>query len=163
MGSKVKELNLNGIVYNTANEVDRRFIGKYYELKLLSELLKNNVNVKYISNENKFSSHDFIINIDGIKYITELKSRLMSLNNHSFELICQNKINTYKTLIRNKNTKILFIFNHITTEDNYNFFYYIVDVDMIDDIAFLNLDYYNKPTYELPIKYLKPLENLFKN
>ncbi len=56
MSCKVKELNLNGIIYNTSIEADRRIIGKYYELKLLSYFNNfNNIEVEYISNDNKFS------------------------------------------------------------------------------------------------------------
>lgn len=164
MSCKVKELNLNGILYNTSIEADRRIIGKYYELKLLSYFNNNNIEVEYISNDNKFSSYDFIISYNNIKYIVELKSRLNDINMHNFELICSNKIKAFKKLInKNKDIKILFVFNHIITEYNFKFYYYIVDTDEIENIAFLNHDCYEKPTYELPIRYIKPLEQLLKN
>ena len=165
MSCKVKELNLNGIIYNTSIEADRRIIGKYYELKLLKYFNNNNIEVEYISNDNIFSSYDFIITYNNIKYIVELKSRLNDINNHNFELISSNKIKAFKKLInKNKDViKILFVFNHIITEDNFKFYYYIVNTDEIENIAFLNYDCYDKPTYELPIKHLKPLEQLLKN
>ena len=164
MSCKVKELYLNGILYNTTIEADRRIIGRHYEQKLYNYFIDNNINIEYTSQDNKYCSHDFIISFNNINYIVELKSRLDSINKHSYELICSNKIKAFKKLInKNKNIKILFVFNHITTEDNYNFYYYIVDINKIDDIAFLNYDSYKCPTYELPIRHLNPLDQLFKN
>jgi hypothetical protein len=163
MSSKVKELSLNGIIYNTNNENSRRIIGDYYEHKLLSFFINNNINVKYVSENNRFILYDFILEKDGIKYITELKSRLSNINNHTIELICYNKIQAYKKIINKSKTetKILFIFNHIEAQDNYKFYYYIVDIDKMDDLFFINYDCYDKPTYEIPIKYIKPIEELF--
>ena len=50
-------------------------------------ITSNNINVKYIAENNRFSIYDFIIEKDGIKYIVELKSRLQKLENHTIELI----------------------------------------------------------------------------
>jgi hypothetical protein len=164
MSCKVKELYLNGILYNTAIEEDRRIIGKHYEQKLLNYLIDNNINVEYTSQDNKYCSHDFIISFNNINYIVELKSRLNDINMNTYELICSNKIKAFKKRInKDKNIKILFVFNHITTEDDYNFYYYIVDIDGIEKDAFLNYDCYKYPTYELPIKHVRPLDQLFKN
>ena len=160
MSSKVKILNLNGIEYNTTDENSRRAIGDYYENKLLSNFINNNINVKYIAENNRFSIYDFIIEKDGIKYIVELKSRLQKLENHTIELISYNKIQTFKKIVdKAKKTKILFVFNHVESQDNYKFYYYLVDLKTIDDICFLNYDCYDKPTYEIPTRYLRPLQD----
>ncbi len=158
MSSKVKELNLNGIIYNTNNENSRRITGDYYEHKLLTFFINNNINVKYAAENNRFSLYDFIIMKDGIKYLVELKSRLSGIENHAIELICYNKIKALKKIVdKSKETKIIFIFNHIETQDNYKFYYYIVDIDNMDDKFFINYDSYVKPTYEIPIKYIRPI------
>ena len=115
MSSKVKILNLNGIEYNTTDENSRRAIGDFYEHKLLSFFINNNINVKYIAENNRFSIYDFIIEKDGIKYIVELKSRLQKLENHTIELICYNKIQAFKKIVEKakSKTKIIFIFNRL--------------------------------------------------
>jgi hypothetical protein len=119
MSSKVKNLNLNGIEYNTTDENSRRAIGDYYEHKLLSNFINNNINVRYIAENNRFSKYDFIIEKDCIKYIVELKSRLGNIENHTIELISYNKIQAFKKIVDKAKikTKIIFIFNHIETQD----------------------------------------------
>ena len=120
------ELILNNITYNTKKEEDRRIIGDYYENQLLKHLINNGINVKYIAENNRFSLYDFIIEKDGIKYLVELKSRLLSIDKHNIELICYNKIQALKKIIKkNENNKVLFIFNHITSQDDFEFYYYI--------------------------------------
>ena len=151
-------LTINGIVYNTKKEEDRRVIGNYFEKQLFKYLINNGVDVKYIAENNRFSLYDFIIEKDGSKYIVELKSRLLSLDKHNVELISTNKIEAFKKITKKcKDTKILFIFNHINSQDDYDFYYYLIDdYDKLNDICFLNMEY-PKYTYELPIRYLKPL------
>jgi hypothetical protein len=161
MSCKVKELNLNGVIYNTNNENSRRIIGDYYEHKLLTFFINNNINVQYVAENNRFSLYDFIILKDSIKYIVELKTRLSGIEKHTIELICYNKIQAFKKIIdksKAKKTKIIFIFNHVETQDNYKYYYYIVDLDNMDDNFFINYDSYVKPTYEIPTKYIKPIE-----
>ena len=42
-------LTINGIVYNTKKEEDRRVIGNYFEKQLFKYLINNGVDVKYIA------------------------------------------------------------------------------------------------------------------
>ena len=93
-------------------------------------------------------------------YIVELKSRLQKIENHMIELICYNKIQALKKIVdkAKSKTKIIFIFNHIESQDNFKFYYCLVDLKIMDDTFFINYDCYDKPTYEIPTRYLKPLE-----
>ena len=112
--------------------------------------INNNINVKYIAENNRFSIYDFIIEKDGIKYIVELKSRLQKIEYHTIELICFNKIQAFKKIVdKAKKTKILFIFNHVESQDNYKFYYYLVDLKIMDDTFFINYDCYDKPTHQI--------------
>ena len=150
MSSKVKILKLNGFEYSTTDQNSRRAIGDYYEYKLLAFFINNNINVKYIAENNRFSIYDFIIEKDGIKYIVELKSRLQKIEYHTIELICFNKIQAFKKIVdKAKKTKILFIFNHVESQDNYKFYYYLVDLKIMDDTFFINYDCYDKPTHQI--------------
>ena len=83
---------------------------------------------------------------------------MLSLDKHNVELISTNKIEAFKKITKKcKDTKVLFIFNHINSQDDYDFYYYLIDdYDKLNDICFLNMEY-PKYTYELPIRYLKPL------
>jgi hypothetical protein len=152
-------LILNDTTYNTKIEADRRFIGDYFEKKLLIYFINNGISVQYIAENNRFSLYDFIVDKDGIKYIVELKSRLKSVSEHIVEYICYNKITAFRNLIKkNMNTKVLFIFCHISDEKNYEFYHYCMnDFNILDDICFLTT-IFDKKTYELPVKYLRPLE-----
>lgn len=150
-------LILDNAIYDTKQENHRRIIGNYFEKQLLTHLINNGINVKYIAENNRFSLYDFIIEKDGIKYLVELKSRLMSLEHHNIELICSNKITALKQIINKQpKTKALFIFCHITSQDLYEFYYYVIDFDKINEDCFLNT-HFQKYTYELPIRYVKPL------
>ena len=123
--------------------------------KLLAHFINSNIPILHISNENQFSPYDFIIkNNNGLSYIIELKSRLGNINKHSHELLSISKIEKYKKICKKK-IKCVFIFNHIDTfNSNKNEYYYFeVDFGKLDEIGF-KLD----TTYQLSIKYIKPIE-----
>ena len=87
------ELVLNGITYNTANENDRRIIGKTMEIKLKEYFAKhiNCYDIEHISNDNPFNRYDFVIKNDKDIYLVELKSRLGSIEKHSIETLGMTK------------------------------------------------------------------------
>ena len=150
-------LILDNVIYDTKQENHRRIIGDYFEKQLLTHLINNGINVKYISENNRFSLYDFVIEKDGIKYLIELKSRLLGIEHHNIELICSNKITALKQIINKQpKTKALFIFCHITSQDLYEFYYYEIDFDKINQDCFLNT-HFKKFTYELSVRYVKPL------
>jgi hypothetical protein len=157
MSLLANEIIIDGILYNTKNETDRRFIGLYEERKLLTHFINNNIHIEHISNGHKFCQYDFLIKNDGILYIIELKSRLGNIKNHTYELLSISKIDKYKRICK-KNIKCIFIFNHIDTDNknNNDYYYYDVDFNELDEIAFKH-----EKTFELSTKYIKPLEELF--
>jgi hypothetical protein len=162
------KLTIKGNIINTSIQEHRKILGDYGELLLNSLLIKNNIRFDDMNLKNKFSRFDYLIKDKNDKpYIIELKTRIGNLNNHSIEILDYNKIQHYlylKENIRDYNdVKIIFIFNHIETEENYKFYYYeINDYKEFLNISFLNSKFENK-IFELPIKYLKPIENLLIN
>ena len=158
MSLSTNEIIIDSILYNTKCEADRRFIGLYEEKKLLTCFINNNIPIQHISNDNQYSQYDFLISKDNITYIIELKSRLGNIRNHTYELLSISKIGKYKKICKsNNNTKCIFIFNHIDTDNNNSndYYYYEVDFNQLDEIAFKHYT-----TYELSIKYIKPIEEL---
>ena len=155
-------LTIKGNIINTNIEEHRKILGNYGELLLELFFIKNKINFENQNNINKYSRFDFKINLNNMNYIVELKTRIGNIENHSIEILDYNKIQYYLYLKKTTNTniKIIFIFNHLETEDMYNFYYYeIDDIDILENICFLNTSFKNK-YYELPIRYLKPIENL---
>ena len=151
---KKTEIIIDGILNDTKNENDRRFIGLYEEKRLLTHFINNNIKIEHISNDNKYCPYDFIIKHNDIIYIIELKSRLGNINKHTHELLSISKIEKYKKICKKK-IKCVFIFNNIDTfNSNKNEYYYFeVDFGKLDEIGF-KLD----TTYQLSIKYIKPIE-----
>ena len=155
------ELVLNGITYNTSNLEHRRLIGKMMEIKLKEYFAKhiNCYDIEHISNDNPFNRYDFVIKNDKDIYLVELKSRLGSIEKHSIEKICYKKIRAYKKIIKqHPTTKIMFVFCHIIDENDYKFYYYIIeDFKQLDEDTFLNMEY-SDWLYELSTKTVKELE-----
>ncbi len=151
------EIIIDGILYNTKCENDRRFIGLYEEKRLLTHFINNNIKIEHISNENKYSPYDFIIKHNEIIYIIELKSRLGNIANHTYELMSISKINKYKFICsKNSNIKCIFIFNHIDTRNNNenDYYFYKIKFKELDEICF-KFD----TAFQLPIRHIKPLND----
>lgn len=169
MDLSANEIVIDGVLYNTKCENDRRFIGLYQERRLLSYLINKNIKIEHISNENKYNCYDFIIRHYDMIYIIELKSRLGVIDNHTYELMSYSKIQKYKKICNNyKNTtntnvKCIFIFNHINTDDNNSndYYYYEIDFKKLEDVCFRIITDYSI-TYQLPIRYLKPLDTFIE-
>ena len=164
MTMRTNEIIIDGILYNTKCESDRRFIGLYEENKLLRFFINNNIKIEHISNDNQYSPYDFIIKHDNIMYIVELKSRLGNVKNHTYELMSLTKINKYKKICNGKsNIKCIFIFNHIDTDNNNENEYYYYEIkfndlkERLDDICF-RMD----TTFQLGIKHIKPLNEFIE-
>ena len=154
------EIIIDGILYDTKNENDRRFIGLYEEKRLLTHFINPNIKIEHISNDNKYCPYDFIIKHNDIIYIIELKSRLGNISNHTYELMSISKINKYKSICdKNCNYRCIFIFNHIDTDDkNKNdYYFYKVKFKELDDKCF-RLD----TAFQLGIKHIKPLDDFLK-
>ena len=161
MSGKIQELVINHTLYNTKFEEDRSFIGQHYEDKLFEYFTSQNIDVKHMSKDNKFSLYDYVIKIGNTTYLVELKSRLMGIKNHSVELLCSNKVNSILEIIKKQKneTKLMYIFCHISSENDYEYYYYIVDnLSTLNEICFLNMEY-KKWTFELSVKFLKPLDS----
>jgi glycosyltransferase involved in cell wall biosynthesis len=156
MSLLANEMIIDGILYNTKNETDRRFIGLYEERKLLTHFINNNIHIEHISNSHKFCQYDFLIKNDGILYIIELKSRLGNIKNHTYELLSISKIDKYKRICK-KNIKCIFIFNHIDTNNNNNNDYYYYDVDFKNFMS----GYLGRN--RLPIEHYEPFGDLVEN
>lgn len=154
----MNEITIKGELINTKSYNHRRTLGNYGEMLLQLFFIKHNIIFKNMNDINEFSRYDFNISIKDKTYIIELKTRIGNIENHSIEIIDYNKVNHYLK----ENYNIIFVFNHIETEDIHNFFYYeIDDFERFKEITFLNTNYKNY-YYELNVKYLKKLEDLFK-
>lgn len=152
------QLIIKNKLYDTTIKEHKDYIGNYYEIKLFNYFLNNNINIKHISENDKYSSYDFIMRYNKKNYIVELKSRLGNIRNHNIEFISYSKINNYKIILKkNPNTNFIFIFNHIDNENEYNFFYYEVNFDFIEklELKLIKESY----AYILPIENIKPIDN----
>lgn len=164
MSLSTNEIVVNGILYNTKCESDRRFIGLYEERRLLTYLINKNIKIQHISNNNKYSPYDFIIKHNDIIYIIELKSRLGNIKHHTYELMSISKISKYKKICnKNSNVKCIFIFNHIDIDNNNenDYYYYEIEFDKLDNICFRIINDYNT-TFQLPIRHIKPLNDFLE-
>jgi len=160
---KQNEITIKGNVLNTSIEEHRQLLGNYGEILLSNFFIKYNLKFKYMNDDNKYSRYDFKLELNDNLYIIELKTRIGHIDKHNIEILDYNKVHHYlylKKVNNNIKFKIIFIFNHIEGDDNYNFYYYeIDDINEFENITFLNDKFKNK-FYELPIRYLKPIEEL---
>ena len=115
---------------------NRIAFGSYFENKLLDYFNKNELNIKNVSLNKPYCWYDFIkISKDCIKII-ELKSIQQSnKNNSTIYLVSKHKVNNYKRLKKKKynNLEFYYIYNEVSTQNEYEFFIYKLDINTIDD------------------------------
>ena len=120
------------------NIKNRLIFGAYYENKLLDLFDKNNLNFKNVSVEDKMCFYDFLRQDTKTPVIIELKS-IINTTNKNIHLVSYYKIQKYKKMLRkNPQTRFIYIFNQVKTQEEYEFFYNEIDIKKInDDVYFL--------------------------
>lgn len=139
--------------------------GNYYEQKLF-KYLKNNPenNFKMVSNTDIYSLYDFIDNTDEKNIrIIELRSRIGNIKNFKFDIFDIKKYDRLINLLNNDNIKDIYIyFGHIEPNNYKEFKFYSIDIrilqKLINDDEIKKNIYYKKNMYEIPIKFLNPIE-----
>jgi len=115
---------------------NRIAFGQYFENKLLDYFEKNELNIKCVSLNKPYSWYDYVkISKDCIKII-ELKSiQKNNKNNSNIYLVSKHKVDNYRRLKKQKypNLKFYFIYNEVSTQEEYEFFIYKINIDVIDD------------------------------
>jgi len=121
--------------FNLKILTNRIAFGSYYEKKLLDYFNKNELNIKNVSLNKPYCWYDFIkISKDCIKII-ELKSiQNSNTNNSTIYLVSKHKVDRYKKMMKKyNNLEFYFIYNEVSSQDEYDFFIYKIDIDTIDN------------------------------
>jgi len=137
--------------FNTKILTNRIAFGSYYEKKLLEYFNENELYIKNVSFNKPFCWYDFIKIKGDDEKIIELKSIQQSnTNNDTVYLVAKQKIDNYKRLKKKKynNLEFYFIFNEVSTQDEYEFFIYKINLDTIDQY-FLTTKKDNTQYYEV--------------
>jgi len=114
---------------------NRIVFGSYFEKKLLDYFDENELNIKNVSLNKPYIWYDFIkISKDCIKII-ELKSIQQSnKNNSTIYLVSKHKVDKYKKMMKKyNNLEFYYIYNEVSTQNEYEFFIYKIDINTIDD------------------------------
>ena len=158
------QIVIKGVVIDTKTNEGRSILGKYGEMIFIKYLTDNEIYFKYKNENNIYSRYDFYIKNNNKKYIIELKCRIGELPNHNIEIIDYDKVDYYKSLIKyNKsynNINSVFCFLHFKDENDYKIYFYTIDFDTINYVAFLN-NTFDKKFYELSTENVKPIKELF--
>ena len=154
--------NKNEILdFNLKNNINNRLkFGAYYENKLLDLFDKNNLNFKNVSVESPMNWYDFLRNDTKIPVIIELKS-IINTTNENIYLVSHHKIQKYKKLLlKRPNTRFIYIFNQVKTQEEYEFFYHEIDVKKINNEDFFLTTLPDGSRYfEIPKRYFQTLKN----
>ena len=114
---------------------NRIAFGQYFEKKLLDYFDENELNIKNVSLNKPYIWYDFIkISKDCIKII-ELKSiQNSNTNNSTIYLVSKHKVDKYKKMKKKyHNLEFYFIYNEVSSQEEYDFFIYKIDLDTIDE------------------------------
>ena len=114
---------------------NRIAFGQYFENKLLNYFNKNELNIKNVSLKKPYCWYDFIkISKDCIKII-ELKSiQNSNTNNSTIYLVSKHKVDKYKIMKKKySNLQFYYIYNVVSTQNEYEFFIYKLDINAIYD------------------------------
>jgi len=147
--------------FNLKNNINNRLkFGAYYEEILLKLLNENNLNFKNVSVESPMNWYDFLRNDTKIPVIIELKS-IINTTNENIYLVSHYKIQKYKKmLLKRPNTRFIYIFNQVKTQEEYEFFYHEIDIKKINnDEYFLTTLPDGSKYFEIPKRYFQTLKN----
>jgi len=152
---------LNILSLDLKNNLKNRLLfGEYYEKKLLELLDENNLNFKNVSVEDPMCFYDFLRQDTKTPVIIELKS-IINTTNKNIHLVSYYKIQKYKKMLRkNPQTRFIYIFNQVKTQEEYEFFYNEIDIKKInDDVYFLTTLPDGSRYFEIPKREFKLLKN----
>jgi len=140
------------------NLKNRLLFGEYYEKKLLELLDENNLNFKNVSVEDPMCFYDFLRQDTKIAVIIELKS-IINTTNKNIHLVSHHKIQKYKKMLRKTpQTRFIYIFNQVKTQEEYEFFYNEIDIKKINnDEYFLTALPDGSRYFEIPKREFKRL------
>lgn len=156
---------LNGEELDMTIEDNRRILGKHYENVLYNLLISKGYDYRLAKNE--FCCYD-MFNYDkrnGIKNFLELKTRTKPISELNVEYVDVEKVKKYKLIqditFSSDICNFYYIFNHLSTlnENNNEYYYFKIDFSTIDKYFVNNIC--NKKTYEIPIRDVRPLKELF--
>jgi len=139
------DFNLKGNINN------RLKFGAYYEEILLKLLDENNLNFKNVSVEDPMCFYDFLRQDTKTPVILELKS-IINTTNKNIHLVSHYKIQKYKKMLRKTpQTRFIYIFNQVISQEEYEFFYNEIDIEKINnDDYFLTTLPDGSKYYEIP-------------
>jgi len=149
------------MAYDLSTLEQRIDFGTFWEDYLLTKL--NNQNLNFKKAVNKYSFFDFIRKDTNIPIIIELKS-IINNNNEDVYLICNKKIESYKKLLLNQpKTRFIFVYNQVIDNDNFEMFYYEINMTLLDNYEFYISEMKSTGKYyiEVPKRLFKALKEDF--
>jgi len=149
------------MAYDLSSVEKRIEFGTYWEDYLLSNLNIQNLNFKKAVN--KYSFFDFIRKDTSVPVIIEMKSIINTTNEDIF-LVSVSKIESYrKLLIKQAKTRFIFVYNQVVSIDDFQMYYYEIDMKLIDDYEFyITTIQSNQSKYhEVPKRLFKPFKDDF--
>ena len=149
------------MAYDLSTLEQRIDFGTFWEDYLLTKL--NNQNLNFKKAVNKYSFFDFIRKDTNIPIIIELKS-IINNNNEDVYLICKKKIESYKKLLLNQpKTRFIFVYNQVIDNDNFEMFYYEINMTLLDNYEFYISEMKSTGKYyiEVPKRLFKALKEDF--
>jgi hypothetical protein len=149
------------MAYDLSSVEKRIEFGTYWENYLLSKLNDNNLNFKKAVN--KYSFFDFVRKDTSVPVIIEMKSIINTTNEDIF-LVSVSKIDSYrKLLIKQPKTRFIFVYNQVVSIDDFQMYYYEIDMKLIDDYEFyITTIQSNQSKYhEVPKRLFKPFKDDF--
>jgi len=122
------------MAYDLSTVEKRVQFGTYWEDYLLTKLNDKNLNFK--KSVNNYCFFDFIRKDTSVPIIIEMKSIINTTNEDIF-LVSVSKIESYrKLLIKQPKTRFIFVYNQVVSIDDFQMYYYEIDMTLINDYAF---------------------------
>lgn len=149
------------MAYDLSSVEKRIEFGTFWEDYLLSNLNIQNLNFK--KSVNKYSFFDFVRKDTSVPVIIEMKSIINTTNEDIF-LVSVSKIESYrKLLIKQPKTRFIFVYNQVVSIDDFQMYYYEIDMKLIDDYEFyITTIQSNQSKYhEVPKRLFKPFKDDF--
>jgi len=149
------------MAYDLSTLEQRIDFGTKWEDYLLTKL--NNQQLNFKKAVNKYSFFDFIRKDTNIPIIIELKS-IINNNNEDVYLICNKKIESYKKLLlKQPKTRFIFVYNQVIDNDNFEMFYYEINMTLLDNYEFYISEMKSTGKYyiEVPKRLFKALKEDF--
>lgn len=151
---------------DTSIESNRRVLGLYFETIFKNTYL-DRTRYKFKKSENQYCVYDFYYRTKTKHIYLELKTRLIG-DFDNVNYVDYEKLQKYKKIRDNTPDRICefyYVYNHITDFENIlapnRYYIFKINFDDFDDHTYYKCVKQNKISYEIPIKILRPIDEIF--